>query len=266
MGLTCSPRIFTGINRVLGTLFRRKGIRVVFYIDNILVLGKDMEDCRGKVLFILQSLRGLGFLINSAKSQLVPSQSFTYLGLRWSTVDWQISLKSDHEVAIRTRAQHILGRDIVMCREVSRLVGQVLSCRDEILLARACIQRTQWELIKSCPDETQLNSLMYLSREAKEEIQFWAELQADLSMPISVPKATQSLATDASDSGLGGYLNGELYSEPAPEGHINYTELVALDRALDHFEDWLQPGPLVWRVDNNTALAAIAKQGSTKNW
>ena len=26
MGLTCSPRIFTGINRVLGTLFRRRGI------------------------------------------------------------------------------------------------------------------------------------------------------------------------------------------------------------------------------------------------
>ena len=266
MGLTCSPRIFTGINRVLDTLFRRRGIRVTFYIDDILVLGKDREDCRQRVLYVLQSLRNLEFMINSSKSQLEPSQHFTYLGLRWDTVSWQISLKPDREVAIRSRAQHILSQGFVTCREVARLVGQVLSSRVAIPLARARIRRTQWELIKSCPDETQLNSYMYLSEEAEEELSFWTNLESGLSLPISVPESTQSLATDVSDRGLGGYFRGEIYSESAPEGHINYTELVALDGALDFFEDRLQPGPLVWRVDNNTALAAIAKQGSTRNW
>ena len=64
-----------------------------------------------------------------------------------------------------------------------------------------------------------------------------------------VPKATQSLATDTLTMGLGSYLKGELYSEPAPKGHIIYTKLVALDGALNHFEDRLQLGPLGWRVD-----------------
>ena len=107
---------------------------------------------------------------------------------------------------------------------------------------------------------------MYLSEEAKEELLFWTNLESGLSLPISVPESTQSLATDASDRGLGSYFRGEIYSESAPEGHINYTELVALDGALDFFKDRLQPGPLVWRVDNNTALVAIVQQGSTRNW
>ena len=181
MGLTCSPRVFTGINKVLGTLFRRHGIRVVFYIDDIVVLGVSEEDCRQRVLFVLQSLRGLGFLINSAKSHLVPSQSFTYLGLQWDTKNWRISLKSDREVAIRARARHILDKEVVTCREVSRLVGQVLSTRDAVPLARGRIRRVQWEFLKSCPDQSRLNSLMFLSEEAREELQFWAHLEPGLS-------------------------------------------------------------------------------------
>ena len=93
----------------------------------------------------------------------------------------------------------------------------------------------------------------------------WQDLKPNRSLPISVPKATQSLATDTLTTDLGSYLKGELYSEPAPEGHINYTELVALDGALNHFEDRLQPSPLVWKVNNNTALVASAKQVSTRN-
>ena len=57
---------------------------------------------------------------------------------------------------------------------------------------------------------------MYLSEEAEEELLFWADLEPNRSLPISVPKATQSLATDALTMGLGSYLKGELYSEPIP--------------------------------------------------
>ena len=48
MGLTCSPRVFTTLNKKVGVVFRKHGITCVFYIDNILVTGETEEDCRSK--------------------------------------------------------------------------------------------------------------------------------------------------------------------------------------------------------------------------
>ena len=109
---------------------------------------------------------------------------------------------------------------------------------------------------------------MSLSEEAREELEFWEQLKPGICCPISLPKATQTILTDASSFGLGGYFNSHVFSETAPSGHINFTELVGLDRSLDHFweQGLVRPGPLVWRVDNRTAQASIAKQGSTRTW
>ena len=44
------------------------------------------------------------------------------------------------------------------------------------------------------------------------------------------------------------------------------TELVGLDRALERFCADIMPGVLTWWVDNNSALAAIKNEGSTRSW
>ena len=66
-----------------------------------------------------------------------------------------------------------------------------------------------------------------------------------------------SLWTHASDMGIGIYFNGELFAEPVTEGHICYTELWALNRALDILEDKVQPGVLTWKLDNSALLAPL---------
>ena len=268
MGLTCSPRVFTSLNKAVGVVFRRQGITCVFYIDDILVTGETEEDCRNKVLFVLQSLRGLGFLINSEKSVLQPSRRFLYLGMWWDTENWTVSLAVKRETGLRSLAAKLRTRDYSTCRQVASMIGRVQSATVAVPLARARIRQTQWEFLASCTSKADYNTHMCLSMEAREELEFWENLIPSTCCPISLPKATQTLLTDASSFGLGGYINGHVFSEEAPSGHINFTELVGLDRALDHFWDQglVEPGPLVWRVDNVTAQASILKQGSTRNW
>ena len=71
--------------------------------------------------------------------------------------------------------------------------------------------------------------------------------------------------TDASKIGIGIYFNGELISEPVPDGHINQMELFALMQVFDLFKNWLEMGVLTLRVDNNSALFAIRNQGSLRS-
>ena len=58
-------------------------VHVIFYIDNILVIGITKADCREKVIHVAKVLENLGFLLNLAKSSTEPSQVVTYLGFIW---------------------------------------------------------------------------------------------------------------------------------------------------------------------------------------
>ena len=85
-GLTCSPRIFTLTTQFVAGLGRCRGIRSIFYIDDILVLASSFKECQEQVMWLHDLLTDLGFIINHRKSDLVPSQKFRFLGLIWDTI------------------------------------------------------------------------------------------------------------------------------------------------------------------------------------
>ena len=85
---------------------------------------------------------------------------------------------------------------------------------------------------------------MYLPEQALEELEYWENLPEGLSLPITLASSRQSVDTDASKIGIGIYFNGELISEPVPDGHINEMELFALMWVFDLCEDPLNPGVL----------------------
>ena len=133
-------------------------------------------------------------------------------------------------------------------------------------LARARMGRAQWEFLASCKSEEDYNTFMYLSEEALEELEYWENLPEGLSLPITLASSRQSVDTDASKTGIGIYFNGELISEPVPDGHINEMELFALMWVFDLCNDRLEPGVLTWRVDKNPALFAIRNHGTMRSW
>ena len=81
MWLMCSPCIFTRLTKFLTAFFRKHGIMVVPYIDDILVLGNSYKDYKSKVKFMPRILKKLGFFINMDKSALVPDRKVIYLGV-----------------------------------------------------------------------------------------------------------------------------------------------------------------------------------------
>ena len=230
------------------------------------MVGSSHEDCKKKIDFVIRMLKKLGFLINYDKSVTEPSQKVTYLGFQWDTVLWKVSLKPAREEKLRDAATFLRVNKIFTCRKVSSFIGAVQSTAGAVPLARARVRRVQWEFLASCKGEEDYDDLMYLSEDAKAELEFWETLKPGISSPITLPMADQTMDTDASDYGVGMYFQGRLLSESVPEGHINVTELWALGRALQKLRNELKPGPLTWRVDNDAARCAIRNEGSTKSW
>ena len=196
----------------------------------------------------------------------MPTQSFQYLGLVWDTIAWQVSIKKEREEKIRNNAQQLL---IATCRVIATFLGRTNSAIGAIPLARARTRVLQWEFLSVCTSEDMYDEYMQISDRVKNELHFWAHLPEGLSSPITLPEASASLATDASETGLGILFNGHLVSEPVPEefmdSHINVKELLTLSKFLDLFP-YVSDTTITWRVDNNSALAAIRNQGSTQSW
>ena len=77
-GLGPAPRIFTKLSKVLISVLRRPMIRVIIYLDDLLILGSSMSEifmARDSVIFLLQHL---GFVINLKKCVLDPAQEIEF--------------------------------------------------------------------------------------------------------------------------------------------------------------------------------------------
>ena len=80
-GLGPAPRKFTKLLKVVVSMLRKLNVRLVIYIDDIILIGSTIEELvqsRDTTLFILQAL---GFTINWRNSVLDPSQLLEFLGV-----------------------------------------------------------------------------------------------------------------------------------------------------------------------------------------
>ena len=79
-GLCIAPLIFMLVTEPL----HARGIRCIFYLDNILI-GSSREKCLAHLTMALQLLARVGFVVNYKKSSLVTAQLFRFLGFNWNT-------------------------------------------------------------------------------------------------------------------------------------------------------------------------------------
>ena len=83
MGLTSSPRVFTELTKTLMRYQRKRGMIVIIYLDDLLILSGSEKMSKKNTQVVQALLSQLGFLINYEKSNTSPQQRFLYLGLWW---------------------------------------------------------------------------------------------------------------------------------------------------------------------------------------
>ena len=94
-GLGPAPKIFTKLLKVPVSLLRRLKIRIVIYIDDMLVMATSLEEitiARDTVVYLLQAL---GFTLNEKKSMLKPCQIMEFLGVIVNSLDMTFTVPEE---------------------------------------------------------------------------------------------------------------------------------------------------------------------------
>ena len=85
-GLSSAPWIFTKILKPAAALLREHGVRLIVYIDDILIMAETMELAEEYTTALIFLLKSLGFLL-SEKSITTPTQEIEFLGMVINSVE-----------------------------------------------------------------------------------------------------------------------------------------------------------------------------------
>ena len=120
-GLSPAPRIFTKIVKVVVAFLRRRGIRLVVYLDDFFIMSETEEGARKGLRITVGLLESLGFLINWEKSVTTPSKVMEYLGIIIDSVRMSFALPPVKVLEVRKMCEKAITAGQVSLRDAASI-------------------------------------------------------------------------------------------------------------------------------------------------
>ena len=257
-GLSLAPWIFTMIARELCAAVRGLGIWLRAYLDDWLIHNLSRQDCLTHTELVLQLAARLGFTVNFLKSDLTPSQQFTYLGMAFDTVAYVVRPAPRRVSKLLNLLKVLLRKKFLTPREVAAVLGSMESMATLIPLGRVYKRPLQREFKQRWDQRSQrwdvpLASGLWFSQSVAPWLdQDWLEE----GVPIREPNPDKELYTDASLLGWGAHMDSltahGTWREDQRTQHINMLELEAVALALETFLLRLRGKRVLVVTDNTT--------------
>jgi len=265
-GLNTAPRVFTKLIKPIAAYLQKRGIRIIVYLDDFLILGSSIAESTANTRQTLTLLQRLGFTINWEKSILEPTQSLTFLGLSIDSQTMSLSLLN-----IQNKWQRLLLNPTLAPCKVASLRGTLEAARPAIWQAPLHYRYLQIQLVRSLQiSQDNYETLMSLNSNAQAELQWWHQNVVTInSSAINPPPTDLYITSDTSKTGWGAWCgnltaNGRYLPLEAKQ-HINVLELKVAYLAVKAFLKDRANIVVCLRMDNTTAIAHVNNKGGTRS-
>ena len=270
-GLGPAPRLFTKLLKPFVALLRRLGLRLIIYLDDIIVFNQTQEDIvrdRDSTLWLLQHL---GFVINWKKSVLHPAQSMEYLGFVISSIEMKLFLPPGKMSQLVEDCKDLILEKSASVRTLSQIIGKLTSTMQAVLPAPLHYRHLQMLQVKGLLEGKEYNSVVPLNMECRNDHQWWIDQLSIWNGRSLISRSPDLIiTTDASLKGWGAVCQGVhtrgLWTQEESLLHINALELKAALFALRALSKSRRKLHVHLRMDNRTAVAYLLKMGGHGLW
>ena len=107
-GLSCALWVFTKTLKPVLTLLRELGVRLVAYIDDILVLAETKEIAQSHTEALIYLLQNLGYIVHPEKTVKQPTQEIEFLGMVINSRVMELRLSGQKIKKLRQEAAMII--------------------------------------------------------------------------------------------------------------------------------------------------------------
>ena len=115
--------MFTKVLKQVVLILRRKGIRLIIYLDDILLMNSCSLALQDNLRETVQLLISLGFIVNWEKSVCSPTQRIEYLGLTINSRELSFALPQSKLLSIAHQCQAILRSNHCVLRSLASILG-----------------------------------------------------------------------------------------------------------------------------------------------
>ena len=268
-GLNVAPYVFTKLLKPVAAYLRKRGFTSVFYLDDILVIGRSYEECIDNIQETSTLLQELGFIINEKKSVMVPSQRCKYLGLIFDSKKMSVELTKEKIHQTVDLVNKISKTSFCTIREFAAFVGTLVSRCPALKYGMVYVRRFEKERLRALEaNHNNFDAIMTLSAELEEDFTWWKKNILMASAPMAEPVYNLEIFSDASLTGWGVFCENQrshgYWKAEDLELHINQLELMAAFFGLKCFASNKRHCNILLRLDNTTAIAYINRMRDSR--
>jgi len=269
-GYSLAPRVFTKIFKPITSHLRRNGLRIVIFLDDILLTASSVQECKEHLTLLRKLIEDLGFVINEEKSRLKPDTRIHFLGFIIDSVLMKVFLPENKIQKIVSACENMLAKPRPTVREIANVTGLLVSAFPAVSYLKLyyrSIEICKSEALHVNKDFDERVSLSYQSiLDLRWIIENLGHLNGNFFGPRPIDIVIES---DASLVGWGAFSCGQpaqgKWSKSEASNHVNYLELLATFKALQTFVSDRKEIHVRLKLDNSTALSYINNLGGIKS-
>jgi hypothetical protein len=268
-GSSSSPLVFTKMVRPAIQHLRTLGIRILAYMDDILIIGRTKEETELHTRMALDLLLELGWKIRLDKSELEPAQNREFLGMLLDTTSKvpMIRVPYKKKRKIRREVKRLLAameKGPVKKRRVAQVAGLCNSISRAVAPTKALTRGLMRAIGNHNQSRKDWDKEIFLPEPAIRDLAWWLEFLENWNgRCLLPPPTTLTLETDASNLGWGGHLVGKQLKAAAswpPQMkavHINVKELTAVELSLKSLRPHVSGQVIKVNTDNQVTLSYL---------
>lgn len=267
-GLATAPRAFTKLLKPVLAHLRKGGMRLIAYLDDLLIIGKSKKEAEKAYLQTKALLESLGFVVNLEKSQALGTQTIEFLGFIINSARMTFKLPQTKVQEIRKECRQALREEKLTVRRLAHIVGTLSAARLAVTPAPLHYRGLQASKIEGLLHHLSYESTVSLKGRGRKDLEWWVDhLKDHNGSPIHQAPPELVIESDASNTGWGARWNdqrtGGRWTAEESKLHINAKELLAAFLALRTFARHRQRIHVHLKIDNATAVYYINRMGGT---
>ena len=160
-GLSTAPQVFTRVFAAVSSWAHSRGVRLLRYLDDWLILSSSETKTRHHVDLLLTLCRSLGMVINTKKPDLSPSRSVEYLDMVIDTVSARAFPTETRVQKFLSLARKFLSQPSPPAWRWQVLLGHTSSLEKLVPRARLRMRSLQWHLKSNWSTENDPHTFRY---------------------------------------------------------------------------------------------------------
>ena len=207
----------------------------------------------------------------SRKSDLIPTQMFTFIGMEFLTHMNIVRVPQARVQILLETVKKFSQKTYVSAREFLSLLGQLNAAADFVMLGRLHLRPLQMSLLAQWrPQTLPLQHQIKLTADVLHHLNWWKQHRLYLQgVPMNADPPSHHIFSDASLTGWGSHLEPEgllyhgVWSKTQSRLHINILEMMAISLTLRRALQFIKNSTVLISTDNTTVVAYLNRQGGT---